>query len=162
MAKKTEGEWTARTLAEHAVSKSVVWRAQISTAPDGKEFAGVRKYIIKADGTEIADRAGFNFPYDGATIGDNVDFMIQLLTALKGGTVRVRASKTGPWVFRDGLGRGDRYLVNARRDDGGKIKVRVTDDPAQAKRFKTEALASAWGENTVLKLKSGWKAVGIG
>lgn len=57
---KTEGEWKVKTLGEHRVSKGVVWRAQRSKAPDGKVFLGVRKYIQKADGTEIADRSGIS------------------------------------------------------------------------------------------------------
>lgn len=127
---KTEGTWSARTLAEWAASKAVVWRAQISTSPDGKEFAGIRKYIIKADGTEIADRSGISMLYDGGSIGETVDELIKLLQTLKGGTVKVKASTGGKYgVVNDkGLFINDHHLGT---------------EPKTALRFADEAKALA-------------------
>lgn len=61
---KSKGEWKSKTLKEWKQSESVVWRAQMSRAPDGKEFVGVRQYIITAKSGEIAGRSGVTFALD--------------------------------------------------------------------------------------------------
>ena len=66
MAKKAN-PWTSETISESEQAGSVIWRAQISTAPDGKQFAGVRKYIVKRDGTELATKAGISLLVDEDT-----------------------------------------------------------------------------------------------
>lgn len=83
-------EWRSRTIAEVTTSKGVLWRAQISTSPDGKKFAGIRKIAVKKDGTEVVTRDGMAFPYEAATIEKDVDTIVDLLTKLKGGRVRVK------------------------------------------------------------------------
>lgn len=61
----TEGAWVADTKDEFAVKgTAAVWRTQISTAPDGRRFAGIRKYFVRKDGTERADRAGLSIMID--------------------------------------------------------------------------------------------------
>lgn len=157
---KTEGQWTSRTLAEWNQSQSVIWRAQISTAPDGKEFAGVRKYIRKADGSEIADRSGISLLYDAGTLGESVDALIDLLQKLKGGKVRlssVTGAKTtdkGPFVIEQ---RGSKkFLVRAKRIEG-QLKLKTTEVLAEAMVFATYQEAEDYGDKTVFKIKGGWQ-----
>jgi hypothetical protein len=83
---KNPKEWKVRTIAEFHATKSTVWRAQLSVAPDGTRFAGVKKFIVKADGKEIiADRAGLNFVKD-ESLQNNLDGMLKLLKKLKQAT----------------------------------------------------------------------------
>jgi hypothetical protein len=131
---KTEGEWKSKTLKEFKASEHTVWRAQISTAPDGKKFAGVRKYVIKRDGTEIADRAGISFPFEADTIGDNVDALIELLQTLKGGTVRASSETEYVLVTQSGK------FVKGRI----KGKWQSTEDLERAKRFSSSTEAKAF------------------
>lgn len=51
-------EWKTKSLGEAATSDGVVWRSQISKAPDGRRFIGVRKFAVKKDGTEVVTRDG--------------------------------------------------------------------------------------------------------
>lgn len=151
------GEWQTRVLAEFNASPSVVWRAQISTAPDGKEFAGIRKFIRKADGQEIADRSGISLLYDGGSIAENVDGLIKLLTALKGGTVKAKAGG-GEFVLQR-LG-GDVLRGVKKRVPGEKLTYRVTRELLEMKKFSSASDAQAFAERTGLaKIKSGWKPV---
>ena len=129
---KTEGEWKSKTLKEFKASEHTVWRAQISTAPDGKKFAGVRKYVLKRDGTEIADRAGISLPYEADTIVDNVDSIVELLQTLKGGTVRADSE----YVLVTPSGK----FVKGRI----KGKWQSTEDLERAKRFASSTEAKAF------------------
>lgn len=74
--------WRTKVVKEFKTSKSVVWRATLSISPDNKKFVGVRKYIKKADGTEIADRQGISIPYDKETLRDTVEMFQSLFGAL--------------------------------------------------------------------------------
>ena len=51
-------EWKTKSLGEVTTSDGVVWRSQISKAPDGRRFVGVRKFAVKKDGTEVVTRDG--------------------------------------------------------------------------------------------------------
>lgn len=86
-----KSEWKSRTLKEIHTSAGVKWKAQISTAPDGTQFAGIRKVAIKKDGTEVMTKDGLSFKYDGSTIKDEVDQICDLLQALTGGKIKVKA-----------------------------------------------------------------------
>jgi hypothetical protein len=87
---KEKSEWKSRTLKEVQTTPGVKWRAQISTAPDGTQFAGIRKVAIKKDGTEIMTKDGLSFKYDGSTIKEEVDQICELLQALTGGRVKIQ------------------------------------------------------------------------
>ena len=54
----TTSEWKTKSLGEAATSDGVVWRSQISKAPDRRRFIGVRKFAVKKDGTEVVTRDG--------------------------------------------------------------------------------------------------------
>lgn len=81
-------EWKTKTLAEFKQSATIVWRAQVNKAPDGRQFAGIRKFAIKKDGKEQITKDGISFPYDAGTLPETLDGIIDLLTKLKGGKVR--------------------------------------------------------------------------
>lgn len=107
MAKK---EWEHRVLGEYKASKSVVWRAQVSTAPDGKEFAGIRKFIVKADGTEIVGKDGFSVLYEEAP--EAVPKLQELIGLLASGKVKkgtvASIDKDHYWYIKD---EEDRYYM---------------------------------------------------
>lgn len=67
-AKRTKPEgvkpWQSKTLSEVKVSDTQIWRAQQSISPDGDRFLGLRKFIVKKDGSEQITSTGFNVPYD--------------------------------------------------------------------------------------------------
>jgi hypothetical protein len=86
-----KSEWKSRILKEIQTSQGVKWRAQISTAPDGTQFAGIRKVAVKRDGTEVMTKDGLSFKYDASTINDEVAQMCDLLQALTGGKIKVKA-----------------------------------------------------------------------
>lgn len=163
-AKKTAGEWETRALGEFQQSKSVIWRAQISKAPDGKEFAGVRKFIVKSDGSEIADRSGITLPYDGTTIAEQVDGLVELLLKLKGGVVKIKSKTPGPMATKKAKGpfvlqRSSGKLLVRYSKVEGQVKIKTTEDAEAAKTWPTAEEAEAYGEKTVFKLKAGYKVV---
>ena len=65
---KSEGEWKAKTLATHAIGKSVEWKAQLVKSPDNKRFVSVKQFIKKADGSEIVGKGGIMLSYDDDTV----------------------------------------------------------------------------------------------
>lgn len=101
----TKGEWKTHTLKEFKTSNSVIWRAQLSTAPDGTKFAGVRKVAIMKDGAEVMTRDGITLKYDADTINDEVDKLVELLQLLKGGKVRVKDDSRYALMNRESGGR---------------------------------------------------------
>lgn len=82
--------WASRVLKEIQTSAGVKWKAQISTAPDGTQFAGIRKVAVKKDGTEVMTKDGLSFKYDASTINDEVAQICDLLQALTGGKIKVQ------------------------------------------------------------------------
>ena len=59
---------------------TTVWKAQKSIAPDGKKFVGIRKFVVKKDGTEQVTAAGISVAYikDGSYKAE-VESLIRLL-----------------------------------------------------------------------------------
>ena len=65
MAKADAGVWKHKVVDEVAVAGTTsVWKAQKSIAPDGKKFVGIRKFVIKKDGTEQVTNAGLSIAYE--------------------------------------------------------------------------------------------------
>jgi hypothetical protein len=86
MAKRTQEKkeakgWRTKTLAEWAPSETVTWKAQLSISPDDKKFRGVRKYVVKKDGTEIITKTGLSF-LQSETTKDEIREVITLLKSL--------------------------------------------------------------------------------
>ena len=54
----TPSKWKTKSLGEASTSHGVIWRSQVSTAPDGRRFIGVRKFVVKKDGTEVVTGDG--------------------------------------------------------------------------------------------------------
>jgi hypothetical protein len=84
-----EGAWQHHVLGEVTIGKTI-WRAQGSTAPDGKHFAGVRKFAVKADGTEQVTNAGLSFMVDDQLVF-NIDAVIAMLQKAAAITAAVSA-----------------------------------------------------------------------
>lgn len=64
-AEPAAAEWKTHTVAEFKVpGTTAIWRTQTSKAPDGTEFAGLRKFAVKADGKIINTNAGFAIAND--------------------------------------------------------------------------------------------------
>lgn len=157
---KEKGEWTSRVLAEVKGEGSVIWRAEISTAPDGKEFAGVRKYVQKADGSVTPTASGISFLYDGGSLPENIDLVCGLFDKLRGGKIKVKPTKPAkptakakPKVNGCVLVKDELYLAAARKE-GAKTKVRKTDDQDQAKRFANHAEAAKYAKK--FNLSTAW------
>lgn len=136
---KGKGEWKTKILKEVTTSAGVKWRAQLSVAPDGTKFAGIRKIAVKKDGTEIVTRDGLTFKYDAATIADEVDTITELLASLKGGTVKVGKAPGSEKNFALATPKG--HLLTSRTEDGvgqvragKKPKLFVTSSEAKAYR----------------------------
>ena len=111
-----KAEWKSRILKEIQTSQGVKWRAQISTAPDGTQFAGIRKVAVKRDGTEVMTKDGLSFKYDASTINDEVDLICDLLQALTGGKIKVAAAaREGKIVLANS--KGD-LLIGVLRPEG--------------------------------------------
>ena len=127
---KAEGKWRTKTLAEHKVSDTVKWVAQLSISPDGKKFAGVRTVAVKKDGTEVITRDGITFLYDAAVIDDNVDAVISMLAKLKGGTVPAGTKVKSEFVLYNP--KTEKYLT--RVVDG--VAKGTTDKPHESDKIK--------------------------
>jgi hypothetical protein len=84
-------EWRTKILKEVQTSDGVKWRAQLSIAPDGTKFAGIRKVAIKKDGTEVMTRDGLAFKYS-SSLSDEVEVILGLLSAL----AKPGPKKSGP------------------------------------------------------------------
>ena len=136
MAKK---EWEHRALGEVKIGKAVIWRAQISTAPDGKELAGIRKFIVKADGTEIVGKDGFSVLYEDAP--DVIPQLKELLDLLMGGKVKVKTKEKAKEVAKL---EGD-YVWYLKNEDDEYFKRPDTfvESRAKAKAFLTKEEAAA-------------------
>lgn len=74
--------WKTKTVAEFKTDK-VAYRSQLSIAPDGKKFRGVRKFIIKKDGKEAVTKDGLTFSADDKA---SILEVIKLLKSLVGST----------------------------------------------------------------------------
>ena len=70
--------WKIKTVSEFTKG-TTIWRAQLSVAPDGKKFRGIRKFAIKKDGSEVVTSTGISIP---ATDKDEIRSIIKLLEAL--------------------------------------------------------------------------------
>lgn len=159
--KAAKGAWTSVTLAEYAQSKAIVWRAQRSTSPDGKVFVGVRKYIVKADGTDMHTQAGFNIPEDEGS-PELLKALASLLADTKWSKGKAKAAEAEPdeaprkkYVIK----KGPKFLIAARVDDEGAIKVKTTTEVSEAKIFVTQAAARHYGADNVLSDDLGWGVV---
>lgn len=158
---KAKGAWTSETLGEYAQSKALVWRAQRSTSPEGNTFVGVRKYIIKADGTDMHTQAGFNIPEDEGS-PELLKALASLLADTKWGKgkakpVSVDELPRKKYVIK----KGSKYLIAARLDEDDKIKVKTTTEISEAKIFVTQAAARHYGADTVLSDDLGWGVVPV-
>lgn len=157
---KAKGGWTSETLAEYEQSKALVWRAQRSVSPEGKTFVGVRKYIIKADGTDMHTQAGFNIPEDEGS-PELLKALASLLANTKWSKGKAKAAAEEDSAPRKKyvIKKGPKYLITARLDEDGKIKVKTTTEVSEAKVFVTQAAARHYGAVTVLSDDLGWGVV---
>lgn len=74
-------EWKAKTLKEVKTSDGVVWRAQITVAPDGRKFVGVRKFAVKKDKTEVVTKDGLSLiVQDGKVPVETIQAITNLLS----------------------------------------------------------------------------------
>ena len=164
---KAEKPWKTVTIAT-SKNGATEWRAQISTAPDGKEFAGLRKYVIKKDGTEIADRAGFsvlNDEHAGGILSNIVGILNSMLlsSAIKWkagkhpaakaakATKKAEEKATKPKKLKKGevaeddpiyclMNVSDQYYVSHRVTGEG-IRIKKSDDEEDALQFESEDAA---------------------
>ena len=62
---KSKGEWQSELIKKWKQSEHIEWRASKNTSPEGDEFIGVRKWILRSDGSEIPDaRNAITFKLD--------------------------------------------------------------------------------------------------
>ena len=166
MATKKEASpksWETEHISEFKVEgTAAVWRSQISTSPDGKTFAGVRKYFVKKDGTERADRAGISVMIDETDLQATAKQLLQLEQLFKGlqSTIVSSSSRQSskskttktvePGAIKDkpvarskeklasGGGyviyRGTQFLVKCvKSEDRSRLAVSTTTDPSKAR-----------------------------
>jgi len=60
-----EGEWKSKTLAEFKDDK-LVWRAELSVAPDGGKFRSLRCYFVNKDGVMMPTKQGITLKNEGS------------------------------------------------------------------------------------------------
>lgn len=148
---KTEGKWRTKTVAEFEQTKHVVWRAQLSIAPDGKKFAGVRKYIKKRDGSEIADRAGITFAYDDS-FPDNLSGIRRLFDKLAFEITKPKTSSRYVFMKQD---RNNKFLVNyddsaeAKASNKGRPVITTATAPFKAKSWASAEEAENWARRRI-------------
>jgi hypothetical protein len=165
MATKSKGEWSSETIAEWCVSKSLTWKAQISKAPDGGQFVGIRQYVTTAKMGEIAGKGGFSIKLDDKA-DDALEAMQNMITALRSqlseevdGNVKPKKSVVKPpkgkklslptdgmFLLKKDNGKYLTSFVN-----GGGVKVSSDVNKAQlftherAKGLLDHKLSEAWG-----------------
>lgn len=120
--KPAQGAWKTKTVHEFKVEgTAAVWRSQISTAPDGKRFVGVRKYFVKKDGTERADRAGMSILLD-----DNLLTTMGQLKQIQG---LFRSLQTALDDIQSG---GDSTEAPAKKTKSAKADIQELGPPSDA------------------------------
>ena len=79
---KEKGEWSSETISEWSPTQAVTWKAQVSTAPDGGKFVGVRQYITTVKLGEIAGKGGISIKLDDNT-GDALQQLASMFRDLR-------------------------------------------------------------------------------
>lgn len=164
-------EWSAKTLAEFPVKgTAAVWRAQISTAPDGKRFAGIRKYFVKKDGTERADRAGLSFLIDeesptttATALAKVANLLVEVSNSLAAGKRSEKARvKAKPTEEKWALQKGTKYLKTWFKDgpEDHTPEVTVTSNAALARTWNSEEEATTWKSKRKISTK-GFEVVAL-
>ena len=109
MSKKEQS--TYEVLATQAAGEKSLWKLQRTTFPDGTTALGLRRFILKADGTEQVTAMGFSLKEGGADFDAGVAAIITLLKRAQGGHTKApsAADKQGSFVLcnRDGLRYGN-------------------------------------------------------
>lgn len=135
---KEKGEWSSETIAEWSVSKALSWKAQISTAPDGGKFIGVRQYVTTAKLGEIAGKGGISIKLD-ENAGESLRKIRELLEALQFKLSRPSLNK------RKSESKDQFFLV---KDNGkyltsiGSDGIKVSSDGKRAQLFTRERAQS--------------------
>lgn len=130
-------EWKAKTLKEVRTSDGVVWRAQTTTAPDGRKFVGVRKFAVKKDGTELVTKDGLSLIVnDGKVPVETIRAIIDLLS---GFTKPEKESASRFGLFNRTSGNPLRVLRQ------GVTKVRLFNSVEEARAYRaTLAHPASW------------------
>lgn len=189
MAKKAAAEtvsttgWTYKTIATYT-SGSTTWRTQLSTAPDGKQFLGIRKYIMTKTKGEVVTSTGMNFLFEG-TVPDELQAVVKLMknlcdyvpTTSKAEPLKKRKPTTHPGgelgVIADAIlqvdtsgsgqqfglvNRGGHFLVGLKRMVDKSVKIvtnkEVDNDP---KTWATSDEAKTWRTTNLKDLANDWK-----
>ena len=146
--KQEKAAWASETIAEWKQSKSVTWRAQKSTSPEGDEFIGIRQYVKTATKGEIAGKGGITFKVQASTVDDLGEIIRCLRDArtslqddgsVKGKGIKKAAQPALPTNITKPmyqLVKGDldsdscRYLKSAATD-----AIKITSDKARGQLF---------------------------
>ena len=142
-------DWKAETLKEWKQSPTSIWRAQLSTAPDGKKFLGIRKFAVKKDGTEQYTAAGFNFPAEGLEAEMAIEHFIDLMLACRRKPVAPTTAKVKPPKKQYVMIKDKKFFVRTNSDTGKHV---VSTDVNKARLFTADCLP---------ELGSRWKAINV-
>ena len=135
-------DWKVKTIATWKQSEAASYEAQLSIAPDGTKFAGVRQYITTKKSGRIAGRQGINFKVGPDTL-DSVNKIEELFSKLK--TAILSSGPKDEFVLYKAATR--KYLKDMVED-----RVKVTPDLENARLF-TKVRA----KEVLSKLSSDWK-----
>ncbi len=146
-------EWKSKSLKEIKISESALWRAQLSTSPDGKKFIGVRKFHQRKDGRELPGKAyiSLQVPADKEEVVAELNslsalfkFMAEHLEkpAEKGSGAREVERPT--WAICREIEGEDVFLRARVEKSDGTYHVKRTDVEEDAMQFGKEKDAEKW------------------
>jgi len=159
-----KGTWKVKVVKEATSQTGAIWRAQLSTAPDGTRFVGVRKFAVKKDGTEVLTRDGLSFHLGSTTVHD-LELIVSLLNHLKMGTSKLQDSTPdSPTPEAESV---VKYVLWSPTLGGILVKVRngkgVADSQVKGvhKTFPTPGAAKAFREKHLGEDDTRWLAVSL-
>ena len=139
-------KWEVDVVKEVATSDHVVWKSQVSTAPDGTRFAGIRKFAIR-NNEEVVTKDGISLKIGDAT-ADELLALSSLLVGLAGAL----STKKDRIVLWSAVHKGALVKV---RNGVGVSSAQIKGEP---KVFKTVKAAKLFREQHLSDDETRWLA----
>lgn len=140
-------KWEVKVVKEVATSDHVMWKAQVSSSPDGTKFVGLRKFAIR-NGEEVVTKDGISLKLGDHT-KDELAALSDLLAALQASAMPKKEPRIVLW---SAVHKG--ALVKVRNGIG----VSSSQVKGEPKVFKTVKAAKLFREQHLGDDETRWLA----
>jgi hypothetical protein len=136
-------KWDTEVLKEWKQGEKAIWRAQKVVPPGGAPMVGIRKFILKRDGTETMTGQGILVPFD-KEVNEVLTALVDLLTICKAGHRKLKEPEKDTTYYvlmhKSGIGFGG---VDAK---GQRLRglPKQFGTSAQAKAFREKEIPSKY------------------